>query len=95
MGQAVGHVDRLPFLQKIHHVERGRAGVDVDKIFARHETGCAAGNGDFFFRALTVLGRHVLFHGCVVVVDGRGPAVDLVEQPSFVELGEVAADGGF
>lgn len=95
MRQAVRHVDGLTFLEKIHQMQRRRAGIDVYEVAPRHERGRAARNGDFFFGAAAVLGRHVFFHGAVVVVDGSGAAVDLVEESAFVEYRQVAADGGF
>ena len=93
VGQSVRHVNGLAFFEEIDQMQRGRAGIDVDEIASRYETGGTTGDGDLFFGAAAVLGRHVFFHGTVIVVDGSGTAINLVQEAALVEYREIAADG--
>lgn len=95
MRQPVRHIDGLALLQEVHHVQRRRPGIDVDKILAGHEAGRPPRDGDLLFGAAAALGRHVFFHRGVVAVDGGRAAVDFVEHAALVERGQVAPDGRF
>ncbi len=95
VGDGVGDIDGTVLGDEGDHGGGGGAGVDVDEVIGHDQGRRVSGDPVFFFDIDGLSVGDALFMKAGPAVDGHGAAEDTDQLLFFVQVLEVAADGGF